>query len=150
VNEAKKSIHNSANLSDCTGKLPSAVRRGLELFNTRQYFLAHEALEEAWLVERGPIRDLYKGVLQAGVTYLHIQRENYRGAIKVYQRAALYLAQYPDHCCGLNVAQLRIDLDTAIAELKHLGPDRLNQFDAKLFKPIIWRRADQRANQKGR
>ena len=127
---------NSPHPSDCNKELPPVAQRGLELFNARQYFLAHEALEKAWLEERGPIRDLYKGILQAGVTYLHIQRGNYRGALKVYDRAARYLAEYPDQCCGIDIAQLGFDLEAAITEVKRLGPDQLGDFDPTLFKPI--------------
>ena len=121
---------------DCSTPLPPAVKRGLELFDARRYWHAHEALEEAWRAERAPIRDLYRGILQAGVTYLHIQRRNYRGAVKVYRRASRYLAQYPAQCCGIDVAQLRSDLDAAIEEIERLGPERLDEFDPGLFKPI--------------
>ncbi|HRQ33635.1 MAG TPA: DUF309 domain-containing protein, partial [Anaerolineales bacterium] len=55
---------------------PSAIE-GLRLFNNGKYFEAHEALETAWLEERGKIRDLYRGILQVGVAYLHITRGNY-------------------------------------------------------------------------
>lgn len=110
----------------------------MELFNKGEYWLAHEALEEAWLAENDPVRNLYKGILQAGVTYLHIQRGNYRGAKKVYRRAMRWLEQYPESCQGVQVEQLRSDLTNAIDVVKQLGPEPLQVFDPKLFKPLLW------------
>jgi predicted metal-dependent hydrolase len=114
---------------------PQAIA-GIELFNAREFFEAHEALETAWRAEPGPIRELYRGILQAAVVYLHITRHNYDGALKVYQRSQKWLGQYPDTCLGIDVAALRRDLDTAVAELQRLGPQRMDEFAVSLFKPI--------------
>jgi predicted metal-dependent hydrolase len=122
----------------CTGDLHPMAVRGFELFDARQYWHAHEALETAWLEEPGPVRDLYRGVLQAGVVYLHVQRENYRGAVKVYHRCRRWLDPFPDHCRGLNVGQLRQDLETVFNTVNKLGPAQLNRFDHTLLKPIAW------------
>jgi uncharacterized protein len=50
----------------CMGALPPLALRGLELFNQGEYFEAHEALELAWREETGPVRELYRGILQIG------------------------------------------------------------------------------------
>ena len=121
---------------NCRGKLPAAAIRGLDLFNAREYWHAHEALEEAWLAESDPVRNLYKGILQAGVTYLHIQRGNYRGALKVYRRAMRWLDQYPVKCKGVNVARLRTDLGAAIEEVKRLGPENLDRFPQSFYQTV--------------
>ena len=127
------------NPGDCAGNLPEEAIQGFNLFNAGKYWLAHEALEEAWLNEENPVRNLYKGILQAVVTYLHIQRGNYQGAIKVFQRAMRWLDQYPDECRGIEVAQLRVDLQNAISKVKALGAERMEEFDPDLFKPILWK-----------
>ena len=116
---------------------PNAVL-GLRHFNQGEYFEAHEELETAWRAETEEIRDLYQGILQAGVTYLHITRGNYHGAIKVYRRSQKWLIKWPDLCRGVDVGQLRSDLDAVIAEVRHLGPDHLSEFDLSLLKPIVW------------
>ena len=110
---------------------------GLLHFNQGEYFEAHEELETAWRAETGEIRDLYQGILQAGVTYLHITRANYNGAIKVYRRSQKWLIKWPDVCRGVEVGRLRADLDAAIAEVRHLGPDRLTEFHLALLKPVV-------------
>ena len=98
---------------------PKALE-GIQLFNAGEYWHAHEALEIAWLAEPGEIRNLYRGILQAGVAYLHIQRGNYRGAIKVALRAEGWLRSFPDICLGIDVARLRTDLQAALVEVRRL------------------------------
>ena len=80
---------------DCSVPLHPAALRGLELFNAGEYFEAHEALEDAWRDETGPVRLLYQGILQVAVTYLHVQHDNYEGALKLSARAGAKLAAWP-------------------------------------------------------
>jgi hypothetical protein len=123
---------------DCSSPLHPNAILGLEHFNKGEYFEAHEELESAWRAESGEIRDLYQGILQAGVTYLHITRANYAGALKVYRRSQKWLVRWPDVCRGVQVGRLRSDLDAAIAEVRRLGPEHLAEFDLALLKPIVW------------
>ena len=58
----------------CNAPLPPQAVEGFLLFNAGKYFEAHEALEEAWNAETGRVRDLYRGILQSAVVYLHITR----------------------------------------------------------------------------
>lgn len=123
-------------MSDCDGPLHPAALEGIQLFNRGEYFEAHEALETAWRAESSPIRDLYRGILQVAVAYLHITRGNYAGAIKVYARSQKWLRLWPESCRGLNVAALQRDAERALAEVRRLGPQGLSAFDPKLFRPI--------------
>lgn len=120
----------------CQGDLPEIVLRGFDLFDQREFFDAHEVLEEAWRDETGPIRELYRGILQIAVAYLHIQRGNYPGAWKMFQRANRWLDPFPDHCRGVDLAQFRQDYRLVEESLRRLGPERIDLFDAGLFKVI--------------
>ena len=124
--------------SDCAGSIHPAAIKGMQLFNEGEYWLAHEELEEAWKEENGAVRELYRAILQTGVVYLHITRENYNGAIKVYGRVQKWIQPWPDACRGIRIGGLRRDLDTVIAEVKRLGPNQLASFDRSLFKPVRW------------
>lgn len=121
---------------DCDLPLHPEALHGIALFNAGEYFEAHEALEAAWREELGAIRNLYQGILQVAVTYLHIQRGNYGGAAKVSARCKLKLDQYPDTCCGVDVAALRRNLDSVIETFTRLGPERIHAFDQGLFGKI--------------
>jgi predicted metal-dependent hydrolase len=116
------------------------------LFNAGRYFEAHEALEAAWLEERGAIRDLYRGILQIGVAYLHITNGNYDGAIKVYGRSLRWLKDWPDVCRGIHVGELRKDAEHAIEEVKQLGKERIGEFDQRLLNPVRWREKSDKPN----
>jgi hypothetical protein len=128
-------------MSDCTGALHPQAREGLRLFNAGEYFEAHEALEDAWNAEDGDAKNLYRGILQTAVVYLHITRGNYNGAVKVYERSKKWLNGLPDICKGVHVGQLRTDADKVIQEVQRLGPEGIGGFDPASFKPVKWEEA---------
>lgn len=113
--------------------LPEAARRGVEAFNAGAFFDQHEYFEEAWRAEPGPVRELYQGLLQTGVAFLHIQRGNYAGARSVLLRARRHLAGLPPVCQGVDVAGFRACADAAFTALERLGPARIASFDPALF-----------------
>ncbi len=124
----------------CPTPLPDTVLRGLEYFNAGEYFEAHEFLETAWRAEKGPIRDLYRGILQVGVGYYHLTRGNLTGAQKMFGRARTTLAGFSADQCGVDLASLLADVDRVEAALNH--PENLRQkIEAGLLKPIHYTRA---------
>lgn len=125
-------------MGNCTGTLHPQAREGLRLFNAGEYFEAHEALEDAWNAEAGDAKRLYRGILQIAVTYLHITRGNYNGAVKVHERSRKWLDGLPDTCKGVHVSGLRSDADIAIREIQRLGPERIGEFDPAQLKPVKW------------
>jgi predicted metal-dependent hydrolase len=122
----------------CNAPLHPRAADGLRLFNAGDYFEAHEALEDAWNDERGKVRELYRGILQIAVVYLHITRGNYEGAVKVYARSQKWLKDWPDVCRGIQVEELRENARAAIAEVHKLGADNISQFDRSLLKSVSW------------
>lgn len=132
------SCYTAAMTIHCHGRLHPKAVEGLLLFNKRMYFEAHEEMEQAWREEHGEIRNLYKGILQVAVTYLHIMRENYEGAIKVHARCSQRLKDWPDVCRGIRVRKMRGDLETVMQEVHRLGREHLMEFDPLHFKNIEW------------
>ncbi|MBI3163679.1 MAG: DUF309 domain-containing protein [Chloroflexi bacterium] len=123
---------------DCNGVLHSRAIEGMRLFNAGRFFEAHEELESAWREETGNVRNLYRGVLQVAVVYLHITRGNYDGAVKVYRRCMKWLKNWPDVCRGIQVGKLRGDLETVIEEVEKLGRDNIAKFDTSLLNDVEW------------
>ena len=129
----------SDSISDlCQAPLHPQAAEGLRLFNAGQYFEAHEALEDAWNAERSQVRDLYRGILQIAVVYLHVTRRNYNGAVKVYARSQRWVRDWPDICRGIRVGDLRRDAEVVIDEVRRLGAERISDFDNSLLKPVRW------------
>lgn len=122
----------------CQGTLPALAVNGLELFNHGEYFEAHEALELAWREESGPVRELYRGILQIAVAYYHILRGNYRGAVKMFQRSRTWLGPFPNRCRGVDLASFRKDYGKVEETLRRLGPERIAGFDRGLMKPVSY------------
>jgi uncharacterized protein len=116
--------------------LPQLAHTAIEQFNQKEFFEQHELFEALWRAEPGPVRQMYQGILQVGVAYLQIQRKNYTGARKLFQRAWQYLSVLPDVCQGVDIAQLKDDAQAAQAELERLGPQRIGEFPEVLFKPV--------------
>lgn len=120
----------------CSEPLTDLARRGIERFNEGDYYAAHDALEEAWMMDEGPGRDLYRGMLQVGIAYYQIEKNNYRGAVKMLLRVRQWLDPLPDTCRGVDVARLRADADRVYAALLALGEGQIGLFDRQLFGAI--------------
>jgi predicted metal-dependent hydrolase/CheY-like chemotaxis protein len=116
--------------------LPALALQAIAQFNRGEFWEQHETFEHVWREEPGPVRQMYQGILQVGVAYYQIQRRNYVGARRLFQRAWQYLVALPDTCQGVDIAQLRADAQAAQAELERLGPERIAEFDPALLKPI--------------
>jgi predicted metal-dependent hydrolase len=133
---------NASGIAHCQGSLHPKAIQGLELFNLGHYFEAHEALEVAWREESTPLRDLYRGILQVGVVYLHITSHNYLGAIKVYLRCRKWLSLWPETCRGVAVGQLMQDLEAVMTTLHALGPQHIAEFDSSMLKRVHYSKSE--------
>ncbi len=123
----------------CAGDLPPLARQGIELFNRGEYYRQHDLFEAQWMATDGPVRDLYRAILQVGVAYYQIERGNYRGALKMLQRSAQWLHWLPDTCQGVDVRRLRRDSYALRSELQRLGAQGLPELDRSLLKPVRWK-----------
>jgi hypothetical protein len=131
----------------CDAPLHPQAAEGLRLFNAGEYFEAHEALEDAWNQEKGKIRNLYRGILQIAVVYLHITRGNYNGAVKVYARSQKWMKGWAEVCRGIYVEQLRRDTEMVMREVTRLGRERIGEFDRALLKPVRWEDGSEKRRQ---
>ena len=121
---------------ECADPLPPLAQAGVEKFNNREFYPQHDLFEEQWMATEGPVRNLYRAILQVGVAYYQVERGNYRGARKMLLRAVQWLEMLPDTCQTIDVAQLRQDAYRVRAELERIAPDEIDQFDRSLLKPL--------------
>jgi uncharacterized protein len=80
---------------------------GVELFNTRYFFEAHEAWEEIWLLAAPPEKTFLQGLIQVTAAFHHHSRENLRGTKSLLRAGLLKLEDFPPHHRGLNIEKLR-------------------------------------------
>jgi predicted metal-dependent hydrolase len=74
--------------------------------------------------------------LQITVAYYQIDRGNYNGAAKMFLRIRKWLSPLPDTCRGINIKQLRLDVEAVHTELISLGPEGIEEFNLALLKPV--------------
>ncbi|MCA9869259.1 MAG: DUF309 domain-containing protein [Anaerolineae bacterium] len=113
-----------------------AFLEGVARFNAGEFYKQHDVFEALWMADQRPIRDLYQGVLQIGVSFYQIEESNYRGAVKMLRRGLLRLRPLPPVCQTLDVARLRREARAVHDELVALGPERLNEFDLEKLRGI--------------
>ncbi len=99
-------------------------------FNAGRFFEAHEWLEEIWQFERGPVRELYKGLIQIAAAFVHISRGNPRGADRLLATALAYLEPYrPGGAMGWDVENVARDAEDALRRVREFSPSTSTRFD---------------------
>ena len=82
------------------------LRKGIELFNDREFFHCHELLEEAWTPERGPRREFLQALIHVAVGFYHCHRGNSVGACGQLRKGLHKLAMYLPQCEGIDTERL--------------------------------------------
>jgi predicted metal-dependent hydrolase len=113
--------------------------KGIEEFNHGEFFEQHETLETAWRAESRPVRELYQGILQVGLACYQIERGNWPGARKMFERGLRHLRSFAPECQGIDVARLIADAERVRDTAQQLDPGRLHELDRTLFPKITVR-----------
>jgi len=92
--------------------------QGINFFNSGRYFEAHEAWEDLWREERGQLRFLYQGLVQAAVALHHLSQSNATGARSQIVKSLHKLDQYPPAAAGIDLDRLRQDLRQILANME--------------------------------
>jgi len=117
---------------------PAGILRGIELFNERQFFEQHEAIEQEWHAERGPIRRLYQGILQIGVGFHHALNGNQRGAVKLLSAGIEKTSEFTPTALGIETGALVEEAQTCLDALIELGPERIGEFDPSMIPTVVF------------
>jgi uncharacterized protein len=91
--------------------------RGIDHFNARSYFDAHEIWEEIWLRSSGDTKLFYQMLIQAAVGLYHYERENYRGARGMHKNVVEKLQRLPSFYMSLDLADFSRQFRDFFAEL---------------------------------
>ena len=62
-------------------------QQAIALFNSGEWYAAHDLFEELWHETSDPERRCLQGILQVAVAQLHLQRDNRRGATILFGEA---------------------------------------------------------------
>lgn len=98
--------------------LPEDVHQGLSLFNQDEYYEAHEAFESAWRKTQDPSREFYRALIHISGGFYRLTQNRPKAAVKFFEHALKWLMLFPDTHLGFNIALLKGDLNTIIAEIE--------------------------------
>jgi hypothetical protein len=80
--------------------------RGIHLFNSREFYDAHEIWEDVWRESHGIEKKFLQGLIQAAVALHHHSTGNVVGACSLMERACKNLAACPPEAGGIHVRAL--------------------------------------------
>jgi predicted metal-dependent hydrolase len=100
---------------------------GIEHFNRRDFYAAHDAWESLWLERFGEEKDFLQGLILCAVALHHCERRNFRGARSRFRAALDKLEPYPPEYGGMNlrnfVRRMRGALHRVLTEDEPEPPD---------------------------
>ena len=79
---------------------------GMKLFNSSNWYRAHDILEEIWYETIGPERQTLQGILQIAVAQVHLENGNINGATILYGEALGRLKRSRFDSLGLDISKL--------------------------------------------
>jgi uncharacterized protein len=103
---------------NCGREGNSALERGLALFNRGEFFHAHEVWEDWWRATTHPEKQTIQGMVQLAVSMHHFSTGNLAGAKSVMKRALRNLEGAQTKFHGVDMVQLRSDMQSFMEELK--------------------------------
>lgn len=83
-----------------------ALERGVELFNARRFWDAHEAWERAWLESEGERRIFLQGLIQLAAGFHLVERSRFPGATRLFRAAIEKLRRLPPRFASLHLLPL--------------------------------------------
>jgi uncharacterized protein len=121
--------------------VPGNLMLGCDEFNAGLFYECHERFEEIWQQEQGPVRDLYKGLIQIAACFVHLSRANFTGAERLLRTGIGYLAPYrPEGAMGFDVERIVSDAEDVYHRLIELGAVKVDELDLSV-RPVYEFRA---------
>jgi len=98
---------------------PMEYLAGIDLFNAREFYAAHDAWEERWLGAAGPAEKLFlQGLIQSAVAFYHLETGRRGAARAMYQRAQEKFARFEtQRFMSLDLEEFQAQLDRALGWL---------------------------------
>lgn len=125
----------------------SRFQQGIEYFNKREFFEAHEVWEDLWLSTYDESRAFFQGLIQWSLSLYHFSQGNMRGAKSLFETGENLLSSYGATFQGVDVTVLQKQMKECLSEilpydLEDLagreGGEGLLRFDLDLRKiPMI-------------
>lgn len=109
------------------------IAEGIRLFNAQKYWECHEELEEHWLEEPGPIRNVYWAVIQVAASMIHYRNDNLIGARGLWLKAK----QKFERCEQFKIESELLEQNLSWSELKLMVRSVPNEPELTDFKQLF-------------
>lgn len=112
--------------------------RGVEEFNGRFFFEAHDTWEELWRETSGPHRLFYQGLIQTTVGFYHLTNRNYKGACSQLGKAMGKLTHYLPDYHGIETQQFVGSIRECLADAGKLRDGLAENFQESKIPRISY------------
>ena len=116
--------------------LPGALQQAALLWRHRLFFEFHELLEGIWMHWRGPERRFLQGLIQLGVAFYHVERNNYRGALSMFRNGWAKVAPHTPRYCGVELREFLKRIAECRERVERLGAGHCPDFDWSSVPPL--------------
>jgi len=89
------------------GRQRAAFSCGMRLFNSREFWHAHESWELIWLAAPEPDKTFLQGIIQIAAAFYHHQKKNYEGMRSLMRRGLAKIEVFAADYHGLHLEELR-------------------------------------------
>jgi len=91
--------------------------KGIEHFNQREYYDAHEVWEDVWNDEQGKAKVFVQGLIQFATALHHFEAKNFKGTKILYDGGVELLTPYGEMFWDLPVKKLVDDMTLCVQKL---------------------------------
>ncbi len=114
---------------------------GWRLFNSGEFWHAHEAWENVWKRRPEESRIFFQGIIQLAAAYhLLLVKQRYGGMMRNFEKAEEKLLIFPRTFLGIDVHELLEAITRAREEIAKIGKENLATFDRSRIPTVNIRR----------
>ena len=106
------------------------LERGIDLFNRRRFFEAHEAWEDGWLLETGEPRRFLHGLIQVAAALVKLSRGEPRGTVTLLDKGLPKLRGIPGKRYGLDLEALLGEAESWRTKALRMSESGATEYDA--------------------
>lgn len=110
--------------------------QGIQEFNSRRFFEAHDVLEDLWHEYRELDRTFLQGLIQVAVGFYHLENGNYKGSCSQFTKGISKLEAYLPHHHGIETEQFVVQVKHWRSLVERLQVGEKLEFKSDVF-PII-------------
>ena len=114
-------------------------RRGIDLFNSEEFFECHEVLEELWTPTRQPERWFLQSLIHFAVGFYHHRRDNSTGAVRQLNKGIKKIQGYLPVWGGIETAVIEAEARHCLALVgRHTARGPAPRPRAPFAWPVYW------------